>query len=155
MHLTTAQQDHYTPVVGAFGLSLGSSLTSEKGGLSTMSKTTRLPVNSSSDSGLLFASSMTTIAETICCRNHDERERMVLERGHTCGSWCKTWSRHSKIVAESCLQAPVDGSDLVRRGDHSLNNDSSVHRVQVCEDTGCLTNDDEEIASAFGDSEWP
>ena len=36
-----------------------------------------------------------------------------------------------------------------------LNNDSSVHRVQVCEDTGCLTNDDEEIASAFGDSEWP
>ena len=65
---------------------------------------------------------MTTTAETMRSRNHDECVRMLLE-------------------AKSHLG----------RGDHSTEQRQVSGRVQVCEHTGWLTNDDE-TASIFGDT---
>ena len=75
-----AQQDHYRLVVGAFGLSLGIIADVRKGCTlhdkqdcsSACAQLERLQQQ------LILASYMTTTAETILSRNHDERDRMMV-----------------------------------------------------------------------------
>ena len=55
------------------------------------------------------------------------------------------------IVAASLSSSSLGRQQRGRTEITQLSNDSLVHRVHVCEDTGWLTNNDE-IASAFGDT---
>ena len=84
--MLAAQQEHCRPVVGAFGLSSGIiadvTFYDEQDCSSAGEQLERLRPH------LILASRMTTTAETIRCRNHDERERMVLEAFDLC--FCST-----------------------------------------------------------------
>ena len=89
---------------------------------------------------LLLVSPMAMTAETIRSRNHDERERMVLEA-----------KSHMRFLAEDLISTQRDRGGKFVLEFHwkaatwqdaritQLSSDSSVHRVQVGEDMGWPT----------------
>ena len=105
--MLAAQQEHCRPVVGAFGLSSGIiadvTFYDEQDCSSAGEQLERLQPH------LILSSRMTTTAETIRCRNHDERERMVLEAFDLC--FCST-KKECALLLESRASRRLNAGQL-------------------------------------------